>query len=498
MDAKAAPSPGPAPSVKRNLVYSVLYTLMNIGFPVISFAYVARILGPETLGRLNFTGAVAACFVLLASLAFPLYGARETALVRHDREKLDAIFSDLFLLNAATTLLAACLYGLCFLISARMRNDWPLFAIMGAAILFNTVAVDWFFQGLENYRFILWRNAVFKVLSLGLLLALVHRREDYLIVAGITVFANAGNSVLGFLAARKRVRIRLRPWVSLRSHFRPMGVLSASTLSANMYVYMDSVLLGHMAGNTAVGFFTSATRVTKVSISMVQSLTAVIIPRFSWYVGQGRVEEYRAMARKSLSLIWLFAFPISGLLLALAPRIIRFLSGPGYEGAVTAMRISAPLVVLMGFTNFIGLQIIFPNKGEMKLLRATLLSAGLCLVLNLLLIPGMKQNGTAIALIAAESCSAVVLAFLAGKTGLDFHFFDRLFFRYLALGAAASALAWFIAGRIAADFPAILVSGAAALAAYGSVLYLAKDPMAREIAGLAGKNISRRLRSGRG
>ena len=354
-------------SFKLNIVYSALYTMLNIGFPVLTFAYIARIMGPDLLGRLNFTSSYTAIFLLAASLAMPMYGAREIALARDNREILNSTFSELFTLNAITTVLSAGVFGLFFLFSDRMRGDWVLFLIFGMSILFNGVAVDWFFQGLEDYRFILWRNLFFKILSLALIFALVRSREDFLVVAAISVFANAGNNVVGFLAAVKRVKIGLRPWRHIKRHLASMGIASGSTMAASTYVYLDSVLLGYFAGNTSVGLFTSATRPIKLSIALVQSLTSAIMPRFSWYRGQGRLEEYRAMARKSLSLIYMLSFPIAGYLLALSAPIIRMLSGPGFEAAVPTMVISAPLVLLMGFTNFLGLQIIFPDKGEKKL-----------------------------------------------------------------------------------------------------------------------------------
>src|SRR5690606_27763067 len=120
-------------------------------------------------------------------------------------------------------------YGMIFLLSSRMQEDWPLFLICGAAILANAFSVEWFFQGLENYRFVLWRNLAFKIVSLGLIVAFVRRREDIHLVASIGVFANAGSNLLGFLAAARLAPIVRRPWSRIRLHLKPMGILSTST-----------------------------------------------------------------------------------------------------------------------------------------------------------------------------------------------------------------------------------------------------------------------------
>ena len=470
------------PSVRGNFAYSVLFTLLNIGFPIISFSYIARIMGPENLGLLNFALSFSAFFALAGALAMPLYGSREIAKARDDRPKLDGLFSELFLLNFISSLVAAALFAGLFLASDRMREHWPLFLITGSTIVFNAVTVDWLYQGLENYRFIAWRNLVFKTISLALLFLLVRGREDILWVAAVGVFANSGSGLAGFLAAGRFATLTPKPPRNLLRHLRSMAILSLSTLAASMYVYLDSVLLGFLAGNRPVGLFTAATRVPRVAISLVSSLGSVITPRISYLMAHGREAEYRQMARKSLSFVYFLAFPAAGVILVLAPRILHVLSGPGFETAIPAMRITAPLVILMGFTNFIGLQIIFPNHGEKKLLVTTLISGGVDLVLNLTLIPAMGQNGSAIALIGAESSSAIALALMSGGHGLGFRLVDGITLRYASMASLASAAVYAVS-RLwrAPDLVVLPAAFAAGCMVYLGGLWMMSDPLLKEL-----------------
>jgi O-antigen/teichoic acid export membrane protein len=473
------------PSVRGNFAYSVLYTLLNIGFPVISFAYIARVMGPENLGLLNFAISFAAFFTLAGAMAMPLYGSREIAKARDDRQKLDGLFSELFLLNFISSLVAAALFACLFLASDRMRVEWQLFLITGSTIVFNAVTVDWLYQGLENYRFIAWRNLVFKTLSLAMLFLLVRGREDILWVAAIGVFANSGSGLAGFLAAGRFATLSPKSPRNLVRHLRSMAILSLSTLAASMYVYLDSVLLGYLAGNRPVGLFTAATRVPRVAISIVSSLGSVIIPRISYLMAHGREAEYRLMARKSLSFVYFLAFPAAGVMFVLAPRILHVLSGPGFETAIPAMRITSPLVILMGFTNFIGLQIIFPNNGEKKLLITTLISAGVDLAVNLALIPSMGQNGSALALIGAECSSAVALAIMSGGHGLGFRLVDGIAVRYASMALLASAAVHAVSRFWRAPDAAVLPAAfAAGCIVYLGGLWLLADPLLRELAGV--------------
>jgi O-antigen/teichoic acid export membrane protein len=387
------------------------------------------------------------------------------------------------------------IFACLFAFSHRIKQDYQLFAVTGSAILFNCFSIEWLFQGLENYRFVAWRNLLFKSISLALLFGLVHRKEDFLWAAGINVAANAGCALMGFLAAGRFATFSWPGPVRLWGHLKPMATLSASTLASSMYVsmyvFLDSVLLGYLAGNAAVGLYTTATRVVRIPIAMMQSLGAVIIPRFSYYLKKGMLEEQRAMARKSISFIYLTTFPMVGALLVLSPGIVRLISGPGFLEAVPAMRIAVPLIALMGFTNFLGLQVIFPNGGEGKLLMTTLVGASIDLALNLLLIPRYGYIGTAIALVAAESGAFLTLCLLSRGSGMGHILFSGDMLRYAVAAGLCSAVI-LLASRI--QGPDSLVVPLAALA--GSACYilflgLAKDPLTLEILAVLGGKIRR-------
>ncbi|HLP41065.1 MAG TPA: oligosaccharide flippase family protein, partial [Fibrobacteria bacterium] len=91
------------PSLRRSIVLNAANLGLNILFPLVSFAYTARILGPEAMGRVGFAFAASGIFLVLASLSLPIYGAKAVAQARDKREALDATFSELFLLNLAAS-----------------------------------------------------------------------------------------------------------------------------------------------------------------------------------------------------------------------------------------------------------------------------------------------------------------------------------------------------------------------------------------------------------
>jgi O-antigen/teichoic acid export membrane protein len=83
-------------SIKKNFIYNTLLKLLNIIFPLITFPYIARILSPNGIGKVNFSISVIEYFIIFAQLGIPTYAIRECAKVRDDKEKLSQTVQEIF------------------------------------------------------------------------------------------------------------------------------------------------------------------------------------------------------------------------------------------------------------------------------------------------------------------------------------------------------------------------------------------------------------------
>lgn len=75
-------------SISKNAVLNAIKVLMSMLFPLISFPYASRVLGPSGVGKVDFSTSVVSYFILIASLGIGTYGIRQGAKVRDDKEKL--------------------------------------------------------------------------------------------------------------------------------------------------------------------------------------------------------------------------------------------------------------------------------------------------------------------------------------------------------------------------------------------------------------------------
>ena len=142
------------PSIKINFLYSSIITSANFIFPLITFPYVSRVLGVTSIGIVNFVDSIIYYFILVSMMGMNVVGIREIAKCRNNRQELDKIFSSLFLLNTMTTILAFFLLLVASIAIAQLREHWQMMMIGALKLVVNYLLIDWFFKGLENFRFI--------------------------------------------------------------------------------------------------------------------------------------------------------------------------------------------------------------------------------------------------------------------------------------------------------------------------------------------------------
>ena len=85
-------------STKANIAYSLLLTLGNYIFPLLTYPYVSRVLGVTNIGICNYVDSIVNYFVLFSTLGILSVGIREIARSQHNKQQLSIVFSSNVLL----------------------------------------------------------------------------------------------------------------------------------------------------------------------------------------------------------------------------------------------------------------------------------------------------------------------------------------------------------------------------------------------------------------
>lgn len=447
---------------------------------------------PEGMGRVTFATSLIAYFNMFAQLGIPTYGIRACARVRDDRMALSRTVQEIFLVNLLMTVLSYLALVIALLFVPRLRDDRTLYLIVSLSILFNTIGMEWLYKALEQYTYITIRSIIFKCVAVAAMFLLVHAQKDYVIYGGISILAASASNIFNFINAHRFVDFKLQDGLDLRRNLKPVLVFFGMSFATMIYLHLDTVMLGFMKSDADVGYYNTAVKIKTILVSVVTSLGAVLLPRCSYYVEHGLMEEFRRICRKALNFVYILALPLMVYFIMYAAQGIRFLSGPAYDNSIIPMQIIMPTLLFIGFSNILGIQVLIPLGREKDVLVSEFAGAVVDLIINFLLIPKYASAGAAFGTTVAE---AVVLAVQcrALKEEVPGLFGPIRYWKGL-LAAFGGVFASFWVPQLGlGTFLTLAVSAVLFFGVYGSVLLLLKEQMMLDITGQAVERIKKYL-----
>ena len=160
-------------SLSRNFMYNALQTVSSVLFPLITFPYVTRVLGPEGIGTANFAENFCRYFMTFAALGIPIYGVREVAKVSDSISQRSKVFFEIITINILTTLLCVCIYMPTIFSFMIFEKNINIYILGIFYLIFNIFSVEWFFYGISEFKFISLRSFIIRLLFLILLFVFV-------------------------------------------------------------------------------------------------------------------------------------------------------------------------------------------------------------------------------------------------------------------------------------------------------------------------------------
>lgn len=400
-------------SLVKNAVFNIAYKLMNVLFPLITSAYVSRVLLSDRIGKVAYAQTIASIFVIVAALGLPAYGIKVIASLKNkgDEEARNKIFSELWLILIASTLICCIVYiSLVFTIPVFYENR-VLFFVAGIQIVLVSCNVDWLYQGLEDYGYIAIRSFAVKLVSLACIFVFVRNRDDYIIYALITSLAVAGNNIWNVLHSRKYVRFTLNN-ISIRKHLKPVVILLLSTLAIELYSKVDITMLGIMCEDRNVGYYSNAIKVINAIVTALTAITTVFLPRLSKHILDDK-GKYDVLVNQGVKILICLSVPCCIGLIIVANDFAVTMFGEGFFRTGNSLKILAPLLIIKGVGDLLNYQVII-SAGKEKYFLITNFSAAISnLILNYLFIPIYQEMGAAIASVISELVVNVGMFFVS-------------------------------------------------------------------------------------
>lgn len=460
-------------SIRANFVLNIVRTIMNMLFPILTFSYASRIIGVDGIGKVNFVKSFIQVFIMISVLGITTYGIREGAKLRDSKEKLSQFTQEILIINIFSTVVGYSLLVLICCFVSRLHPYLPVIMIYSVSIVLNSCGMEWLYGALEDYWYITSKAIFVQFVALIIMFLFVRDKNDIYAYAVVCVLATCGSNIFNFIHCRKYISFKKFNY-DFKRHVKPVLTLFSMTLSINLYTVLDTVTLGFLCGDRAVGIYSAGIKINRIVQGIITSLGTVIMPRLSYYIEKQENSKFMYLVENAYHFIFMMSIPICFGVFSLSKPIVLLLSGDEFETATVTSQLLSPIILLIPFSTLTNNQILIPMRKEKYVVESTCVGAIINFCTNMLLIPHLSENGAAMGTVVAESAVAIICFHNASRFYNVRDMFKGIF-KYII-----SAVPIMIIGRIVGtmnmdSFSIIVMAVFICIPVYFSLLFILKD-----------------------
>jgi len=399
-----------------NIIWMFFDKFLRLSVGLFVGVWIARYLGPEQFGLLNYALAFVALFTAVANLGFNSIVVRDLV---QDPSKIETTMGTAFVLSVLGGLSALCL-SMLTISYARPDDVLAKFIVVLLSLLMIFKATDvvrYWFESQVQSKYVVWmENGVFLAIStvkIGLIVAEAPLMafvwaifvESLIVAVGLLgIYAWRGGNLTAWRFQFARAKVLLKDSWPL--------ILSGIAIMA--YMRIDQIMLGQMLGDESVGIYSAAVRISEAWYFIPMVIVASVFPSI---IDSKNISEniYYQRLQKLFDLMFILPLLLALMLTFLSNWVVILLFGTAYQksGPVLAVHIWAGIFVFLGVAS--GKWFLIEGL-QMYLFYRTFLGAVVNVVLNLIMIPKFGVLGAAWATVISYAMAQMFFDVFQKKT----------------------------------------------------------------------------------
>ncbi|MFC2603432.1 MAG: polysaccharide biosynthesis C-terminal domain-containing protein, partial [Treponema sp.] len=217
--------------------------------------------------------------------------------------------------------------------------------------------------------------------------------------------------VCNIVYARKFINIFEKTTLEIKKHIKSISIFFGMVCAVKIHSAMDTVMLGFMMDDSAVGYYTAASKIRRLVVQMITAITGTLLPRSSYYIERHQIQKYDDMVKKAMGVVSFFSFPATAGLIVIGKPLITVFSGEQYLPALPVLYCMAPIIIAVSFASFLDNIILTPNRDERFILYSQIFGSVLNIVLNYIFISLWGVFGAGLSTLIVEFSITVIQLF---------------------------------------------------------------------------------------
>lgn len=377
-------------------------------------AWMARYLGPEQFGLLNYTLAFVGLFAAVARLGMDELLVRELNVRPQQTPVLLGTFLYMRLVAALV------FFSFSLFVSAVVHSGDEqvqlLVWIVALGMIFNVLeAFDIHYQShTRSQSIVKARGAAFLLFSIARIVLILTGQPLLFFAILSSLEIGAGGALLAWLHRREFGSMKWRfdiGWV--RSLWRDGWPLVLSSALIVLHTRIDQVMLGQMLGPHEVGIYSAAIRLSESWLFVPVVLTQSVMP-YLLKLSQDNSAFYQVRLMQLYSLLFWIGGGVGCIVLGIGNEIIALLFGAQFRDAYWSLVFLIWTGIFISHSLIRGIWLVQKNLQYYRLVT-NLVAVPLNISLNYLLIPTHGAAGAALASLLSIGGSTWLLPLLFEK-----------------------------------------------------------------------------------
>ena len=386
--------------VVKNYLYNAFYQIFVLLVPLITTPYLSRVLGPTGVGINAYTNSIIQYFIIFGSVGVNLYGNRQIAYVRSNKEKMTDTFYEICTMRMVTVLLSY----VAFLVFLSMTHRYHTYYFaQSLSIIAAGFDISWFFMGVENFAVTVLRNFVVKLITLICIFSFVKNQSDlvfYILILSLSLLI--GNLTLFPSLKRYIERPTYKRHLHVWKHVVPSLLLFVPQIATQVYLVVNKTMLGSMVSVQSSGYFDQSDKIIKITLAVVTATGTVMLPHVANAFANGEYKKTKVYLYRSFSFVSMLSFPMFFGIMAVSSKFVPLFFTDQFNAVIPLMVIESVVILLIAWSNVIGTQYLLPTKQTKTYTISVVLGAIVNIITNIPLIMVWGAVGAAVATVLSE------------------------------------------------------------------------------------------------
>ncbi|MGT2932806.1 oligosaccharide flippase family protein [Streptococcus catagoni] len=364
--------------ILQNAFYLYLFTIVKMIVPLATLPYLTRVLSVENYGLVAYVKAYASYVLLFLDFGFLLYSTKRISKLdinnSFEMNEISKIIGDTFIEKILLAFLIVLLSAIIIPIIPILDSN-KLFTILFIISCLITVFLpDFFYQGIEDMKYIVIPFSIAKAVTVCLTLFLVKSDNNILFIPIFEMIGNILSVIISLLFLKKfiiSVQIsNIHRWLD---DLKRSSIYFISNFATTFFGALTTIIVGVNLDKTDIAFWSLAMQVVSIIKAMYTPITNSIYP----FMVREKSISLLNKVRNRITLPIIFGIII---IFIFGEKIFIILGGNNYSSSAKILEYLTPVIFFSFYSMLYG----WPALGVIGKVKATTISTILAAIVQII------------------------------------------------------------------------------------------------------------------